>query len=61
MGGQIVDLIDSFTEQANSNTLQENEKNLQELKDLKSQVDGAKLSGSGGKDLTVDIDNLMSA
>ena len=46
MGGQIVGLIDSFTDQANHNSLQQNKANLQELKDLKKQVDAAKLGAA---------------
>lgn len=39
MGSEIVDLINSFTDQASENGLMQNKRNLEELKNIKSQVD----------------------
>ena len=50
MGGEIVDLVKGFTDQANVNSRNENIRNLQELKTLKSQVDeGLQAAGMAPK------------
>lgn len=50
MGGEIVDLVKGFTDQANANSRSENIRNLQELKTLKSQVDeGLQAAGMAPK------------